>query len=190
MDQFHLEFEILGGRFGTAESIAPSSPPAAVPDTPEPDFGIRTFSKISDTMASLTGVAPDTPAISTLYADIRDSLPAADDLLSFVPAHQVAIQRLSVAYCGDIVGNATECNAFFGTCSIAANGKTQIADTLYDKLIGTNLANQPDRAGTTNELVRVMNDLGCVNGCTGATAATALQATCAAVLSSAAVTIN
>jgi hypothetical protein len=35
-----------------------------------------------------------------------------------------------------------------------------------------------------------MNDLGCTAGCTAATARTALQATCAAALSSAAVTIN
>ena len=35
-----------------------------------------------------------------------------------------------------------------------------------------------------------MNDLGCTAGCTAATATTALQATCAAALSSAAVTIN
>jgi hypothetical protein len=40
------------------------------------------------------------------------------------------------------------------------------------------------------ELVDAMNDLGCTAGCTGATATTALQATCSAALSSAAVTIN
>jgi hypothetical protein len=88
------------------------------------------------------------------------------------------------------VANATACSNFFGSCTIAATGKTQIADRLYDRIIGTNLANQPDRAAVTTEVVDAMNDLGCTNGCTGATATTALQATCAAVLSSAAVTIN
>jgi len=110
--------------------------------------------------------------------------------LSFGSSQQVAIQRLATLYCGQVVGNATTCSDFFGACTIAVAGKTQIADRIYDRLIGTNLANQPDRAGATAELVDVMNDLGCTNGCTGATAATALQATCAAALSSAAVTVN
>ena len=84
------------------------------------------------------------------------------------------------------------CNTFFATtnCAIAAGSRTQIADRVYDNLFGLNLANQPVRAAVSTELVDVMNDLGCTAGCTAATARTALQATCAAALSSAAVTIN
>jgi hypothetical protein len=93
-------------------------------------------------------------------------------------------------YCGELVDDGAACTDFFGGCSIAANGKAQLADTLYDKLIGASIANQPDRAGTTTELVSMMDDLGCTNGCTNATAATALAATCTAVLSSGALTIN
>jgi hypothetical protein len=190
MDQFHLEFEVLGGRFGVAEAIAPSSPPMPPADIPEPAFGIRSFSKVSDTMSAITGIAGDNAAVSTFFTEARDSLPATDDILSFGASQQLAIQRLATAYCGQIVANATACSNFFGSCTIAATGKTQIADRLYDRIIGTNLANQPDRAAVTTEVVDAMNDLGCTNGCTGATATTALQATCAAVLSSAAVTIN
>jgi hypothetical protein len=190
MDQFHLEFEVLGGRTGLAEAAAPSNPLAPPADVPEPALGVRSFSKINDTMSAATGVAIGTAAVNALYADVRDSLPATDDLLSFGSAQQVAIQRLATAYCGAVTGNATSCGNFFGACTIAAAGKQQIADRVFDRLIGANLANQPDRAGVTAELVDAMNDLGCTNGCTDATARTALQATCAAALSSAAVTIN
>jgi len=189
-DRFHLEFEILGGRFGTAETVPPSSPPAPKADVPEPALGIRSFSKINDTMAALTGVDIEAAAVQTFFAEVRDSLPATDDLLAFGSSQQVAIQRLATTYCGVIVTNATACSGFFGACAIGVNNKTQLADTVYDKLFGINLVNQPDKAATRTELVDMMNDLGCTNGCTGATAQTALQATCAATLSSAAVTIN
>jgi len=190
MDKFHLEFEMLGTKMGLAETVPPSSPPLPPADVPEPALGIRSFSKMNETMASLTGVSIGTAAVQTLYADVRDSLPASDALGAFGSSQQTAIQRLAVAYCGAITTNTTACGNFFGACTIAASAKNTIADTVYDKLFGTNLANQPDKAGVRTELVDVMNDLGCTNGCTGATAQTALQATCAATLSSAAVTIN
>ena len=117
-------------------------------------------------------------------------MPVSDALGAFGAAQQTAIQRLATTYCGAITTNATACGNFFGACTIAAGTKNTIADTVYDKLFGTNLANQPDKAAVRTELVDVMNDLGCTNGCTGATAQTALQATCAATLSSAAVTVN
>jgi Concanavalin A-like lectin/glucanases superfamily len=189
-DRFHLEFEVLGGRMGEAESIAPSSPPLPPEDVPEPELGIRSFSKINDTMSALTGIDSGDAAVSTLYAEIRDSLPASDALLAFVPAQQIAIQRLATAYCGALVSDGATCSNFFGACSIDANAKNAVAGTLYDKLMGTGIANQPDRTSTSAELVGVFDDLGCTNGCTGATAQTALNAACAAVLASGAVTIN
>jgi hypothetical protein len=190
MDRFHLEFEALGTQFGSAETVPPSSPPVPPADVPEAALGVRSFSKVNETMAALTGVPIGTAAVQTLYADVRDSLPATDDLAAFGAAQQTAIQRLAVAYCGALTANGTTCGNFFGACTIAAGTRATIADTVYDKLFGTNLANQPDKAQVRTELVDVMNDLGCTNGCTGATAQTALQATCAATLSSAAVTIN
>ena len=190
MDKFHLEFEALGTHIGLAETIAPSNPPAPPPDVADRSFGLRSFSKINDTMAALTGVSVTDAVITTLYGDVRDSLPSTDDLLAFGSSQQVAVQRLATAYCGEITAVPATCSTFFGACTIAAGGKTTIADQLYDKLIGTNIANQPDKAATSAGIVSLMDTLGCTNGCTGATATTALQASCAAVLSSGAVTIN
>jgi hypothetical protein len=192
-DRFHLEFEALGTRFGIAEAAAPSAPPAAAPDVPEPSLGVRSFSRINDTMAFLTGVPLTNASVDTLYTEIRDTLPPSDDLLAFGSAQQVAIQRLAVGYCGQVAAVPATCNTFFATtnCAIQAGTRTQIAGRVTrDNLFGTNIANQPDRAAVSAELVDVMNDLGCTAGCTAATARTALQATCAAALSSAAVTIN
>ncbi len=189
-DQFHLEFEVLGNQFGLAELVPPSSPPAPVPDVPEPELGLRTFSQINDTMSSLTGIDANENVVLASYAELRDSLPPTSNLLSFAAAQQIAIQRLATTYCGAIVNDSGNCDNFFGACAIDGNAKDQVATVLYDRLIGDNIANQPDRADVTIEIVRTIDDLGCAGGCSGATAQTTLQATCAAVLSSGAVTVN
>jgi hypothetical protein len=189
-DQFHLEFEVLGSQMGLAEIIAPSSPPTALPDVPEPNLGLRTFSQINDTMSDLTGVDANQGAVLASYNELRGSLPTSPGLLSFGAAHQIAIQRLATSYCGAIVSNAGSCDNFFGACTIDGAAKDQVASTLYDRFVGENLGVQPDRNGVTSEIVRAIDDLGCAGGCSGAEAETVLQATCAAVLSSAAVTLN
>jgi len=61
---------------------------------------------------------------------------------------------------------------------------------VYDRMIGDDLDVQPQRADVTAEIVSMIDGLGCAGGCNGADGRTVLQATCAAVLSSAAVTVN
>ena len=189
-DQFHLEFELLGNQNGLTELVPPSAPPAPLPDVEEPELGLRTFSQINDTMANLTGIDPNQSDVLASYSELRDSLPPTADLLAFGSSQQIAIQRLATSYCGAVVNDTVACDNFFGACAIDGNAKDQVATVLYDRLIGDNIVNQPDRADVTTEVVRVIDDLGCVNGCNGAEAQTVLQATCAAVLASGAVTVN
>ena len=124
------------------------------------------------------------------YTELRDSLPPTSNLLAFGSSQQIAIQRLATTYCGEIVGDAATCDNFFGACAIDGNAKDQVATVLYDRFIGDNVANQPDRVDVTTEVVRVIDDLGCANGCNGVDAQIPLRATCSAVLSSGAVTVN
>ena len=189
-DRFHLEFEVLAGQMGMAEAIAPSSPPLPAPDVMESERGLRTFAQINDTMSSLTGIDANQNTVLASYTELQGSLPVTADLMSFGAAQQIAIQRLAVSYCGAVVSDGPTCDAFFGSCAIDAAAKDQVATVLYDRFIGANLANQPDMADVTSEIVSVIDDLECANGCNGATAELALQASCAAVLSSAAVTVN
>lgn len=189
-DQFHLEFEVLGSQFGLSELTPPSAPPLPLADTPEPDFGLRTFSQVNDTMSDLTGIDPNQAAVLASYSELRGSLPSTSNILSFAPAQQIAIQRLAITYCGEVANDTANCDAFFGACAVDGNNKGQVSDVLYDRFVGDNLADQPDRADVSTEIVRMIDDLGCAGGCTGAEAQTVLQATCAAVLSSGAVTVN
>ncbi len=189
-DRFHLEFEVLGTQQGLAEMAVPSSPPLPVPDVIEPEFGLRTFAQLNDAMSDITGVDTNQNAVLATYSEVRDSLPATHDLLAFSASQQIAVQRLALSYCGVVVQNTASCDALFGNCAVDVNAKDQVASALYNQMIGNNIADQPDLADVTTEIVRMIDDLGCQNGCNGAEGETVLQATCAAVLSSAAITVN
>ena len=156
-DNFTLEFEVLGNQVGFAEQDPAASPPVPVPDVPEPDNGMRTFSQINDTMSVLTGIDKGNNNVRSSYAELRGALPPTADLLSFGSAQQVAIQRLAKTYCGEIVNNNATCSDFFGACEIDGNAKDQVATTLHDRFIG-DLANQPDRIDVTTEIVSVIDD--------------------------------
>ena len=193
LDQFHLEFEVLGGQMGTAEMMAPATPPAPPADVEEPDVGVRTFSQVHDTMAALTGISQGDRDIRDRYNALRDQLPPNSNVLGFGAAQQIAIQRLATTYCGEITNNNNRCENFFNinNCLVAnAAAKDAIAGTVYDKIIGNNLVNQPDRTATIAEFSMIFNDLNCANGCNGDAGRQALQAVCTAALSSSAVTID
>jgi hypothetical protein len=83
---------------GFAEAVAPS-PPVPAADVPEPALGVRSFNERHD--VDVDGGRPRHP-VATLYTDLRDSLPATDDILAFGSARRAAIQRLATAYCGAI----------------------------------------------------------------------------------------
>lgn len=189
-DQFHLEFEAIGSQLGVAEAIAPPLPPQPRPDVSEPTQGVRTFSQIHDTMAVLTGIDKNANGVRQSYTELRDSLPSSADVLAFGAAQQIAIQRMAKSYCGAVVDNNQACTDVFGSCEIAADGKQQVADSLFTRFIGADLANQPAADGVRNEIVSLIDDLNCANGCNGEEGRTVLQAACSAALGSAAVTIN
>ena len=97
-----------------------------------------------------------------------------------------------MTYCDRVRRSNAACNTVFGqSCNDIANAtdKQNRVNALFDRFVG-DLDSQPDRVATTTEVNRLMDDLGCANGCSGATKDIALQASCAAVLSSGVMTIN
>ncbi len=189
-DQFHLEFEVLGNNQGLAETVAPALPPPPLPDVEEPDIGIRSFSQLNDTMANVTGIDPNSNAVRDLYDELLGQLPATTDVMSFNTSHQVAIQRLATGYCQALVDDNGTCTDFFGSCEIDAAGKGAVSDTLFDRFVGIDLAVQPAKDAVRTEIISLIDDLGCANGCVGDDAQTTLSAACAAVLSTSALTVN
>ena len=192
MDMFHLEFETLGTQVGSGDIYVPPSEPGIVNLGVLPDIGVRPFSSVNDTMSALTTIPVTQNTVRNRYEELRDQLPATADILAFNAASQIAIQRLAVTYCDRVRRSNAACNVVFdNSCNDIANAadKQNRVNALFDRFVG-DLENQPDRAETTAEVNRLMDDLGCANGCTNATKDIALQASCAAVLSSGVMTIN
>ncbi len=192
MDMFHLEFEVLGNQAGSGDNYVPPSEPGIVDLGVLPDLGVRSFSSVNDAMSALTTIPVSQNTVRNRYEELRDQLPATADIMAFNAASQIAIQRLAVTYCDRVRRSNAACNTVFGqSCNNIANAadKQNRVNALFDRFVG-DLESQPDRAGTTAEVNRLMDDLGCANGCSGATKDIALQASCAAVLSSGVMTIN
>ena len=192
LDMFHLEFETLGSQIGSGDTYVPPLEPGIANFGVLPEFGVRSFSSVNDTMSALTTIPVTQNTVRNRYEELRDSLPATADILAFNSASQIAIQRLAVTYCDRVRRSNAACNVVFGTsCNNIANAadKQNRVNALFDRFVG-DLENQPDRAETTAAVNSLMDDLGCANGCTDATKDVALQASCAAVLSSGVMTIN
>jgi hypothetical protein len=192
VDMFHLEFETLGNQTGSGDTYVPPSEPGIVDLGVLPDMGVRSFSSVNDTMSALTTIPKTQNTVRNRYEELRDQLPATADMLAFSSASQIAIQRLAVTYCDRVRRSNAACNTVFGrSCNDIANAtdKQNRVNAIFDRFVG-DLESQPDRAATTAEVNRLMDDLGCANGCSGVTKDIALQASCAAVLSSGVMTIN
>ena len=192
-DQFFLAFEQIGS---TTRSY-PNPVIQAVPPTPGtagPDLGVRTFERVNDTMAKLTGVSALDSGPSSTYGNVESALPPIADITAFSAANQTGVAQLAVAYCSDLV-NGPNATAFFGAgFNPAAGGswfatpanENQVITALYNNLVGSNIATQPSFAQVQTELQNLITALtpaayANTQGRTGVVTAAA----CAAVLGSA-----
>jgi cytochrome c5 len=199
-DSFAIVFERLGGFENVVATSDP--PPIGILLDPgaAPTEGIRNFARINETMADVTGVDPLTPAVEAAYRDLEQQLPGDQDLRSFVSSNQVGIAKLALEYCDALVETPAARDAFFGAgFSFDVEPVTAFAqravvfDALYDRMIGSTLSSQPLRGEVQVELDALVDTLlaDCLlTTCDAERTQTIVKGTCAAVLSSAAVTIH
>jgi hypothetical protein len=199
-DTFAIVFEQLGG-FENVVATTDPPPIGVILDTgTNPTEGIRNFARINETMADVTGVDPLTPAVEAAYLDLEQQLPGEQDLRSFVSSHQVGIAKLALEYCDALVETPVSRDAFFGAGFsfdlepvTAFAERNLIFDALYDRMIGTTLGSQPLRGDVLSELDALVDTLlaDCLlTTCDAERTQTIVKGTCAAVLSSAAVTVH
>ena len=103
-DEFFLTFDTLAG-FSYAR---PDDPTLVITPTdldPASHIGVRTFDEIGATFATITGVDPTTPAVDMTFQELRQSLPAIEDVNTFLSSHQVAIAQLAIQYCDAAIGS-------------------------------------------------------------------------------------
>ena len=108
-DQFFLTFDELAS-FTYDRPEDPMLVITPVDLDPASHVGLRTFDEIGATYAAVTGVDPNTPAVDMTFQELRQSLPAVEDVNTFLSAHQVAIAQLAIQYCDAAIGTAANPN--------------------------------------------------------------------------------
>jgi hypothetical protein len=195
-DQFFLSFAQIGSHAHTYTNPT-VTPPAPIPGPTEPDLGVRTFERVNQSMAKLTGVSALNSTVASTYSSVQQSLPAIPNFSAFSSSNQTAVAQLAAAYCQALATDPSLGPAFFGSGYVASNpgswvasNETQVINAIYNNLIGTNqgtpISSQPTPQQVQTELtnlIGILND-GSANTGTIATAA------CAAVLSSASMLVN
>lgn len=112
-DQFFLTFDNINGVLYDR----PEDPMLVITPTdltPASKIGIRTFDEIAATYGAILEIDRlmvytangDTAAhVDETYQELRQSLPAVEDVNTFLSSHQVAIAQLAIQYCDAAIGS-------------------------------------------------------------------------------------
>ncbi len=211
IDEFFLTFEMLGGN-----SFVFSEPPVVAPGTPPnlpeaPVIGLRTFEEIDATMAGITDVSREQVDVESVYQTVKQQLPTVESLEGFLSAHQMAVSQMAIEYCNALVDDngQTSRDVYFAgffqaglppaaanTAFDTAGKRDMVIVPLMDRVMNTNLTDQPDTADVTGELDSLITILtSCATGSTPTCATTqrteeVVKSVCAATLGSAAMLVQ
>ncbi len=204
-DQFTVEFEALANFQDPVVPLPPPVPPVEVFGDPLPKEGLRDFDRVNNSMAARTGVDPNGTAVRTAFAELEQQLPGTFDLRTFSSSQQVGIAKLALEYCDAMVESTALRNAFFGNApafefdqpvATAFSDQTKrdlVIDRLVDRMFNANVAYQPNRAEARPALDGLITELtaSCATqSCDATRTRNIVKGLCAAVLSSAAVTVH
>jgi len=209
-DEFFLSFEVLGTHSHVVTEPAPLQPPPPADAPAVPDIGLRTFEEIDATMAAVTGVSRTQSGVRQVYTTVRQQLPTVESIEGFLSAQQMAVSQLAIEYCNALVEDTSLRASYFPGFDFTADANginaatwdNQVITPLLDRIMGSNLATQPDPVAVRNELDLLITNpadikpIGqpdgipdglarCGGSCPAGHAATVVKATCAAVLGSA-----
>ncbi len=166
-DEFFLTFDVLASNVFDR----PEDPTLVItlPDLdPASEIGMRTFDEINATFSSLLGIDwtnPAYPNVDLTYQELRQSLPAVEDINTFLSSHQVGVAQLAIAYCDAFIGSDASPGpadsdpsfpaGFFSApaaTSFSAANRGGYITPLIDRIMGTGLATQPAFADVNAEL--------------------------------------
>lgn len=163
-DEFFLTFDRLAGE----TFVRTAAPPLVImpEDLPPAErIGVRTFDEINATMAAVTGVDPETPAVDMTFQNLRQSLPTVENPSGFLASHQVAIAQLAIEYCNALVEGPNAASFFGGfdfsqppASAYAGNARNQVIDPLIDAIMGIGVMDQPDFTDVRYELGYVVSE--------------------------------
>jgi hypothetical protein len=166
-DEFFLTFD----RLAASNFSRPADPTLVITETdlpPASHIGMRTFDEINATFAAATEVNwVDFTNVDMTYQELRQSLPAVEDINTFLSSHQVGVAQLAIAYCDALVntnGNPDPTTpALFpgfnfdapAATAFSAGSRDLFVDPLINRIMGSGLASQPAYADVYSELASV-----------------------------------
>ena len=163
-DDFFLTFDILSN-----DSYSrPNDPTLVINPVDLEDasqIGLRTFDEINATYSEALGIDwTDFANVNDTYVELRQSLPAVEDINTFLSSHQVAIAQLAIAYCDALINVDGNPNPIRGqmfpnfdfdaapTTAFDATNRDLFVVPLINYVMGTGLSSQPDYADVYSEL--------------------------------------
>ncbi|HTV78989.1 MAG TPA: LamG domain-containing protein [Steroidobacteraceae bacterium] len=200
-DQFFLTFEQIGSNMHAyTEPVLPV--PALIPGPASPDLGVRTYERLNQTMAKLTGVPMTTASVLQTYTSVQSALPPVPDLTALSSANETAISQLAISYCAALVSSPTLRTTFFGSGFDPTQGgnyfsapinsgsnRDLVINALYQNIVGgtvtTNILTQPTFASVQTELDSLITNLIAAYPSTPNRSGVVAEAACAALLGSA-----
>jgi hypothetical protein len=196
-DEFFLSFEQIGTN--SHPVTEPSVTAAAVtPPPPAPDYGVRTFDELNASMSSITGVPIVNTVVAATFAKVKQQMPSVEAIDAFLASHQTGVAQLAIAYCSAMVDDPTLRNAFFpgfnpnqpGNIFASASNRDPLIAAIGDKIVG-DLNTQPSQTEIYNELTDLLTKISTGSVATKPNGAgIGAKAACAAVLGSAAITVQ
>jgi len=96
-------------------------------------LALKTFNQYNMTLSKVTGIDASTPAISTEYGLIKNSLPSDHLASTYTPFHQISQTRLSFAYCSYFIDNNSAYNSGLDYATISPENATK---KILEKFIG------------------------------------------------------
>ncbi len=168
-DEFFLTFDNLDGViYNRAEDpMQVVTEYMASTEEMKPDIGVRTFDEIDAAYAAITGVDRTTYQsgaafpVDETYQELRQSLPAVEDVEAFLSSHQVAIAQLAIQYCDAAVEDATLWSGFnFGAApdqAFSVGNRENFVQPLIERAVGHSrlgpqLATQPSYVTVYGEI--------------------------------------
>jgi hypothetical protein len=173
-DEFFLTFDVL---MNPSAFNRQPDPTLVITETDVPinerssKIGLKTFDEIDATYAAVTGVNRLAfPLVDMTFLELRQSLPAVEDINTFLSAHQVAIAQLAISYCDAMIGDdgidpnpppnpdaaikfpGFQFGAAPGTAFAFGVERDKFVNPLIRDIMGTGLLSQPDLADVYGEL--------------------------------------
>lgn len=203
LDPDQVEKNDGGEQPGTSDQ-PPADNPQDNPSVPEvarltTAVGVKNFRQINATMSALTGIPTTNTVVAPVYTQLASQLPDTNDIRSLLASHQVAITKLAVEYCDQMVVTPAALNSVLpginlnvpATTALNATGREAINKALIVRFWGSGLSTTPDMNASLTTMSKLTDELlAGKNQNNAALTPNIVKALCTAVLASAPVTFH